>query len=335
MGDIYIPPHRRVASTRAEHDAQWRVIRQFCSSLDEMTIEQMDYGRPECLSCFNPKYGILDEKYVSLPFKGKFFTGSSDLLAHCKPFDDRLAVQVPEGAVGLQTGKRFVSMSPYEVVQAIVRSGLFHNDQLIDAQPKGLRLTRHELEVNAKAFWDHRPSFCECTGFGTPTGSDYGDFPHDLDTVPPVESAFIEGKQIRTGFRLRSPEARLRRSRRKKLKVMAFVTPDTTVKVKFLPAPAEVCINLHFKYIPRSGPTLIEGVITSRKPRVYRNTSYKKRYISRDPFKGHTKYWYFARKREGRVYLSRHNPHGDDYLYLKMGIARKRGFCVTQPFADE
>lgn len=301
----------------------------------------------ECPTCGDATYGLLDEARVSLPFPAGAFQGRTALCANLLPMGGG---GFHSGNMGPHAadGTRYHTYTPYMVIQDIVRSGMFSDDQLLAARYErcsSLYFSRHELEVNARAFKAIRPITCSCTGWGTPTMSDEGEeFNLPVDPGADVERDFVSGNPVRTGFRLRSPEARKRRARRKKMRRSATVSPDHVLVSSSLPAPAEVYIHLTFKYIPHDGDLrLYKSRVkvpkgTDKKPSFAR-ASVRRKLLPRRPrpLKEHTKYWYFLRK-TGKFRLSEHHPLEGDHLYLRWGfrkdpwIHRKGG--ITPPGAS-
>jgi hypothetical protein len=313
-------------------------VRALCEFLDTQDIDQMVEDRGECPVCQIPRFGLLDESRVSLPFPRGAFQGRTALSEHVIPqggvypavFSDRTGPHV-----GDEFGGRYLSYTPYMVIQDIVRSGMFSNQQLtaasIEVKPR-VFFSRHELEVNAKAYEALRPNTCDCTGWGSPVASDYGpEFSQEIDPGLDLERDFVSGNPVRTGFRLRSPEARKRRAQQKRLRKLVFVTPDAVTKVTItgVCAPSEVCLNLKFKYIPHGGDLrsykcrLNVSVKDTREkgPRA----CVRRHLVSRrwKPLSSHTKYWYFYRKTRS-FRLSEHNPHVDDHLYFRWGFKKKQ-----------
>lgn len=157
------------------------------------------------------------------------------------------------------------SYGAYELRQLIVRSGVYHSDQL-----SGLRFTEHELSVNAASFLAARSEYkeCSCNGLGygltnpdrvmedTPYLIQLGPDPtleqvlalslleserhipvtedNDSSLLTKVEKAFTEGKDIPTGRRKRSPEAqeRRKRSRSRNQEVTLLVHPHVPKHVE-------------------------------------------------------------------------------------------------------
>lgn len=318
------------------------MVQQLCRLLDEQDIEQMLWGEyPPCPTCGDDRYGLLDESRVTLPFPAGPFQGRTNLAGSLRPMNNSTASQ--PFLYSLNTGphvdnemRRYASYTPYMVIMDIVRSGMFSEDQLLyaaDAHFSGMHFSRHELEVNAVAFKAARPPTCSCTGWGSPTMSDCGEeFNLPVEPGLEVDNRFIDGHPVRTGYRLRSPEARRKRAKKKHLRRCVFITPDATVVVKTayrcIPAPSEVCLNLSFKYIPhgedlRTFQYRMKAKAFKRDPRVKSPRSAIKRglFVRRVPFKGHTKYWYYLRK-VGGFRLSEHHPLNGDHLYVRLGFKK-------------
>jgi hypothetical protein len=266
------------------------------SDVLNVEIEQFAQYPGVCDLCHTPFYGILDESKLTLPLEG---------------FIPKLLGNI--GVVTLrEDGKRYLTSVEhsnfYEIRQDIVRSGMFSRSQL----SRCALFSQHELEVNDNSFLSLRPRRCEC---------DFGSEPelteeelriiamceHDENQgfITQVESDFISGKPIRTGFRRRSTAAIRRRREKRKFKSFRIVVPK--VPLSALGHPLGVVnstpITLRFGYRPhgprncrRGEPRLRNRGLTS--PPLRRSTP---------PEVGKKKYWYFFRKR-GFYRLSRHHP---------------------------
>jgi len=314
----------------------WQQIADICRRLDGCDIEQMSWDLGSCPTCGSEKYGLLDESRVILPFPKGPFQGRTSLHEALVP----LGGIVGDGAFFTTTtgphvaetdsvARRYASYTPYMVIMDIVRSGMFTEEQLLGAEGTdhyGLVFSRHELEINAKAFKALRPETCDCTGWGTPRGSDFGEeFNLPVEPGLDLERDFVSGKPVRTGFRIRSPDARKARSLKKRNRKMVVIRPDSTMVVKFLAKPSEVILNLSFKYVPhgddidRKTPIVKAAIYSWRKGR----RSAVKRHLvpNRAPLRAHKKYWYFTRK-FGQFCLSEHHPHVDDHLYSRYGFRK-------------
>jgi hypothetical protein len=304
-----------------------RILREIVKRLENEEIEQFAQYDGTCPKCFCPYYGILDEGKLRQPLPrilgGKGFEDFYFNRSHGR----HVAI---EHLYDAPTVNQF---SDYEICQSIVMTGLFTREQL------GLsKLTNHELEVCERRFAEVRPRRCDCD-FGSPK---FSETTHFLESDPvlvggltAVEQSFVTGKPVRTGYRRRSREAKLRRRRLYRARHRAAThsggfpitcTPRATV-ASSLPSPSTGKITLNFKFRPY-------GV----KSRTYRATArficqkrteikVKKLYKQRSyfvkptlvlprvqvqlPKPEHKKYWYFLRTR-GYYTHSIHHPYGDE-----------------------
>jgi len=294
-------------------------ILRLLDSLEGEEIEQFCSYEGECPTCFCPYYGILDEgrltvstgsdTTVSMSFPRERFLGAFLNAAWYRDSDGRSNLRwLPPH---LTRGRDLVrDHGPYGIRQRIVRSGIYTREQL-----QGAGFTQHEYEVNDLAFRHLRPRRCDCD-FGEYTDADLGPFflPEESPLTTEVEQTFSglggsEPRPVRTGFRLRSKKARVRRRRRSRRKpyVASTATVDGVPSELTLSEPTTVGLAFLWKPSPRA-----------RKPRWYRENSRAKArkyfyskcilvYPERKPRKHEAKYWYFQRKR-GRYYLSVHHP---------------------------
>jgi hypothetical protein len=250
--------------------------------LDGLEIEQFAQYDGTCSMCGEPFYGILDESRLTFPM------GNLRSVRECTYY-------IPT------TGQRVRGLrNVYEVRQEVVRSGVFSRTQL-----RGALFTQHELGVNDRAFLSIRPRRCGC---------DFGPW-QDLDAdsrsallacgyVPPeteVETAFVGGSPVRTGFRLRSREAIARRRSRSRGVEVKVHGPESSSDEK-------VRLKFHYRVPKHKGPRASKKKSHRRGGRPTAKQSYTP--VFRDgflPFSHERKYWYFTRTR-GRFYRSQHRP---------------------------
>jgi len=279
--------------------------------LEEEEIQQFAEYEGLCPHCHSPYYGILDESKVKLPlaegFRSALFGRQHAATRH----------------VGGRTYMTTVaSFSNYEIRQDIVRSGLFTRRQLSSYQ-----FSQHELEVNERSFYDIRPKRCDCNFGSEPELSEYElailaslEAMDNYDRPTAVESSFIGGEPVRTGFRRRSAEARRRRRRRGE-KVTCVTHHRVVVKPRVHPTcvghPLGVItpstVELEFHYIPRAvrpGGKRREKFLLPRKyrpPRGYSKPDCIPDFLPPTGEYSREKYYYFHRKR-GFWFPSLHHP---------------------------
>jgi len=227
----------------------------------------------------------------------------------------------------------------YELRQLIVRSGIYHSDQL-----SGLRFTEHELSVNNASYIAARSEYVECSCNGLGYGishpdrvmedpsyiaslgdpsfdmSEFGDVPssfwedvvvsndNDSSALTKVEEAFLQGKDIPTGRRKRSPEARRRRALKK-----AKPTKKKMVFVNTYPRVPKGFIVEDPYLLPQSGvPIHLEFPAGALRKGVKRRYPKPRVIVGRTlPAKEKSKYWYFLRTRSKWNYSLHHPLPGD------------------------
>lgn len=269
--------------------------------LDELEIEQFAQYDGVCHSCHSPYYGILDESKLTLPLGGveAFFR---------RPVR---GVAIASSSSGTHYDVGYTS---YEIRQSIVRSGLFSREQLSSV----LRLNQHHLEVAEVSFRDIRPRRCECD-FGESYTEDellaLALMDDPITDLMPVEADFIAGKPVRTGFRRRSPDARLRRRHRAK---KAWLEPVRVIRTIPIVHPKWVNDNLGvvnntvlelvFNFLPPKSRQLHRSKPDKYKPALARKSPGG--LIA--PIPGEKKYFYFLRKRRF-CRLSAHHPLGGSH----------------------
>lgn len=289
------------AFTRSLYKRQdWTVLIDLVDRLCEATIEQFAHYTETCTVCGERAIGILDEGLLTLPVPGISSVDGEkakhNLLKALGSYPARFSSRQLTGPL---EGFRFMR-SAYEARMEIVRSGIWTRKQL-----QGALFNQHELEVNDVSFRALRPRRCDCD-FGEPTESDWVGFSAPFGgEVPPeteVERAFVSSRPVRTGFRLRSKAASLRRSRsRSRVRVIEVVSSATKGPILFEDIP----IKLKVKFFPwKNGRK-------TKKPRNPRPDGIGFKIPFDDPFVGHSVYSYFRRKR-GTFYVSRHHPYGDE-----------------------
>jgi len=238
----------------------------------------------------------------------------------------------------------------YELRQLIVRSGIYHSDQL-----SGLRFTEHELSVNNASYIAARSEFIECSCNGLGYGishpdrvmedpsyiaslgdpsfdmSEFGDVPssfwedvvvsndNDSSALTKVEEAFLQGKDIPTGRRKRSPEARRRRALKK-----AKPTKTKMVFVNTYPRVPKGFIVEDPYLLPQSGvPIHLEFPAGALRKGVKRRYPKPRVIVGRTlPAKEKSKYWYFLRTRSKWSY-SLHHPLPGDPEFEKLKPVKK------------
>jgi len=333
----YIPPHKRL-----ELEAGLPVSRnsiEFISfvadkldSIAEAKEVKTSYLLDHCDICYDRKTGLFDEA------KLQFVPGNLRKLLQIPsniriiPGDFRVNPKLRE-IVGR------CSYGAYELRQLIVRSGVYHNDQLA-----GLRFTEHELSVNAASFLAARSEYVECScnghGYGlmsrdrmmedTPYIVSLGDPNMDPDlyqaiqeslkdspsfreetdnsALTKVEEAFIKGKHIPTGRRVRSKAKILER------KAANPRSPSPHLIVECYPrVPRDFIVEDPYLF-PQQGKT-----VTLKFPQIKilrknaRRRPPKPRVIvgRHLPPKAASKYWYFLRTRNKWNYSLHHPLPGD------------------------
>jgi len=314
-----------------EHDhARLFVHLDKCNILETIRLPSSQQRR--CDNCHTENFGkVLDESKILLPFPAGAFHGRTDLVGHVSvsKYGNMWSSTTGPHVVGITPTRRYASYTPYMIRQDIVRSGLFDESQLRGANGEFSHLfSRHELEVNAKAFELVRPISCiTCRtiplyGLSPHWGVIYDrsnvDLPAKVAVLPQnwtVDDLHIVDKRIRTGFRIRSRASILRR-RYRGVKTTYCLRGDCI-------RDSSLAINLpklRLKYVPH-GADLKRFI----HPRVGRWRKFHRQRRSRPtfiraveitvPLAHHVKYWYFMRKR-GKALTSVHHPYPDDYLYL-------------------
>jgi hypothetical protein len=285
-----------------------------------------------CDICYDRKTGHFDESKLQVVpgYLMKLMSVPSNFTI--KPGD--LGVRP-----GLRELKGRCTYGGYELRQLIVRSGIYHNDQL-----SGMRFTEHELSVNAASYKAARSEYveCSCNGLGygltnpdrvmedTPylilagdpsiPSSFWDPVPvkdavvgddNDSSLLTKVEKAFLQGKDIPTGRRKRSKKSLEKRKRRRslspedrrpKLVVECYPHVPKGFEVEepyMLPCEGKA-ISLSF---PQIGIVRKNARRRKPKPRVIRGRTL--------PPKEKSKYWYFLRTK-GKWNYSLHNPYGSD-----------------------
>jgi len=136
-----------------------------------------------------------------------------------------------------------------------------------------------------------------------------------MDTQLDID--FVQDRPVRTGFRRRSPDARLRRRRKAKKKwlkkVERIVVPVVHPLARGTPFGVvnETPIKLEFSFLP-PGSRQLRASKEHYKGKRARNVDVRPPIR---PTPGQKKYFYFLRKR-GFVTLSKHHPLRDDYTHL-------------------
>jgi len=333
-----------------------RQIRDWLIHLDNsqilQTIRLKSSMQVRCPACHTENFGqVLDESKILLPFPAGAFHGRTDLVHHVYPGNfgsivtsrtgPHVVTPGPFGTEPLPTG-RYLSHTPYELKMDIVRSGLFTEEQLRGANGQYNRwLSRHEIEVSATAFKLVRPVTCitcrniPLSGLSPHWGVLYNraahDFPARLGELPrlhTVDDLHVAGEGIRTGFRIRSRSARLRRRYRSVKKQTIYCLHGDCLLDRSLAIPVVLL------YTPprRSYPEKLSDWARN-KARRYRRThiSYRGRYVATRPMGHHRKYWYFLRKR-GTFYVSKHHPYGDEFNYFlssNSSMEDSSGSCLS------
>lgn len=285
----------------------------FSSLLQEEIQQFADYDGV-CDLCQTPFYGILDEGLLKVPLVGFIPAllrnrGGSFTVNH-------------NGQVTLSTYR--IMTSVYELRQDIARSGLFTRSQLSST---GI-FNEHELEVSERAFTSVRPSRCDCNFGSEPELNEeelliLAEFgaSERVDGFSAVDSRFIAGETVRTGFRRRSREAIRRRRCRKRRgtesgTMVRAIVPDSVPKEHPLAQVNPEPFLIKFKYRPRlSRDTVSKRRLTKaqrfRKPWHGRRRAETLVYPEEFPAPHKTKYCYFVRKR-GCYHLSQHHPFPDE-----------------------
>jgi len=336
--ELYIPPHRRGSSAEVplrRNDIEFLIF--IASELDRKAKDKEVHQTlrlDHCDVCYDRKTGHFDEsKLQFVPgHLMKLLTIPSDL----KIIPGDLKVRPDLRAI-----KGRCVYGGYELRQLIVRSGVYHNDQL-----SGMRFTEHELSVNAASYKAARSEYveCSCNGLGyglvnpdrvmedTPylilagdpsipssfwdpvvpeKKSIVGD-DNDSSALTSVEKAFLQGKDIPTGRRKRSArkiaerKGRATSQERPKLVVECYprVPKDFVVEDPYLlPCEGKV-VSLQF---PQINCLRKNARRRKPKPRVIVGRTL--------PPKEKSKYWYFLRTR-GKWNFSLHNPLVGDPVSL-------------------
>jgi len=328
----YLPPHKRL-SLEAGHTVSRNSI-EFISfvadKLDQISNDGQVHDTwrlDHCDVCYDRKTGHFDQS------KLQFVPGNLRKLLQIPS-----NIRIIPGDFRVNPSLRQIvgrcTYGSYELRQLIVRSGVYHSDQLA-----GLRFNPHELEVNQRSFMAARTEYveCSCNGLGyglvhpdkvmedPPYLVSLGDPAMDPDLyqaiqeslrdssslreetdssgLTAVEAAFVKGAKIPTGFRYRSQAARDRRKSRRS-------SPKPPLVVECYPrVPREFVVEDPYM-IPQSGKALrLEfpqiGILRKNarrrapKPRVIWGRTV--------PPKEKSKYWYYQRKR-GKWNFSLHHP---------------------------
>jgi hypothetical protein len=328
----YIPPHKR-----SDYDVPGRntmeTMQYVVSVLDDLAekskVDQTTF-LDRCDVCYDRVIGHFDQS------KLQFVPGHLWKLLNLPQ-----RIQIIPGNLGKDPSLRAVvgncRYGCYELRQLIARSGVYRRDQL-----KGLKFTEHELSVAEASYLAARSEYkeCSCNGLGyglvnpdrvmedTPylisAGlPDFADDPElamalaeslrdshsfreetDNTALTKVEQAFLKGRSIPTGRRVRSREARERR----RLKS----SPPPPIKVvecyPHVPRGVKVSEDL----LPSKG-VLITLAIPKVFLRKFKRRKPKARVIpgSGLPPKGKSKYWYFFRTRGKWNYSLHHPTQGD------------------------
>lgn len=278
--------------------------------LDALEPEQYVQYDGQCDRCGTPYFGILDEAKLLYPIGY---------------LSKRLEHKTSRSEVS-KTGLIFdLGYSTYESKQLIVKSGLYCSEQL-----KSFKLTRpfskHELEVNERAFMSIRPKRCDCD-FGSPKLDDvelgilaeFSDpVPTDLLQGPDLD--FVSGRPVRTGFRLRSKEAIRRRRKKGSKKDLVVADFISSITRDVIPVPVGRKTNnqifvvnpIKIKLIFKDDSCLLKHTLGPKKDQQRRNKcdSYHRKVVFPFSPKGDNlkkKYCYFFRKR-GYFTISQHNP---------------------------
>jgi len=323
-----IPQRRGNNSTRRDV----LEIFELCEYLDSLQVYETFSSGNQCQTCFQTMVFSLDEGMILLPFPAGAFHGRTNLCGNIHP-------RQGGGLIALRTGPRsfdesgyfrYASYTPYMIIQDIVRSGMFTEKQLRGAGRFSHLFSRHELEVNAKAFSLVRPERCgNCYHTGSvfsyqnrlnfDLGFDiYGySQPHVAEpSQETVDTLHAAGKRIRTGFRIRSRAALARRRHKRVVKPTQYCLHGDCINDSSLKIEVKLLYTPHgvdLRRCKRFGNVLSrfyrrkETRFRGHRPRVYVPNCV--------PFAHHSKYWYFLRTR-GAYVTSVHHPHVDDYLYL-------------------
>lgn len=327
-------PYRHSSSDISSLDL---LVKQLDKIADDGLVKQV-IERRFCYRCEYPVEGALEEsnlEYVPGYLHKKWFEpqkGPSIVVGYGTPKERIVHSNV----------KRMIT--PYELRQLIVRSGIYSNEQLA-----GFRFTQHELEVNAKAFLERRCILkCACNshdfvyGFiprnwDTSTHNEYEEFwtPVDLEAhvrflvdeewreyskptpLTGVESDFVAGNPVRTGYRVRSPEARQKRAQKRKkpspsdLVVFTRPVPDPiAIGTGLYSVNPNLELRLEFLFRPPKRP----GRRTRRKRRIRKTYSPEaiERLSRKDrlshPCKGMSKKDRYFLRKNGSFYHSVHHP---------------------------
>jgi hypothetical protein len=305
------------------------------ASLDHVDILETVRFRPSlqhrCKSCGTENHGqVLDESKILLPFPAGPFRGRVDLASNIYPkrswgggfYSTRTGPRSGES-----DNRRYASYTKYMIRQDIVRSGLFTQDQLRGAGGSKI-LTRHDLEVAKFAFDLVRPETCitcrniPLSGLSAHWAVLYGRHNRHipaqtgmLPTVQTVDDLHSLGNTIRTGFRIRSKAARLRRRYRSVktqycLREECLLDASLAIPVRLLYKPCGTDLRCNRVRGPRN-KWRKRQIFTQWSKMVARKTTPICAQINERPWPHHKKYWYFYRKR-GMFYTSEHHPYGDE-----------------------
>jgi hypothetical protein len=307
-------PH--INSTGTRWSLRERAITLF-GVLESEDIEQFVSYDTTCETCGEKHYGILDESKLIFPI-GRV---APNLRLN---FNVETFRSTPSGWFPTYSGRTW-----YDVRQDIVRSGIYSRAQLTSVRECTGVFTQHELEVNDQSFKDIRPRRCGCN-FGTPSRDEFSEeelrliaeFSLDdgaVSQITAVESRFVTGNPVRTGFRRRSRDAIARRRAKRKGPARAPVTVECNAP-SFLGFEGPVSVELTFNYIPKRDR---DGL---RRPS-YRGVkkplklSYRQHienwgFTSSPPTeRKFRKYSYFFRRRKYWT-LSKHHPLGGELSYF-------------------
>lgn len=218
-----------------------------------------------CDVCRDRIIGLLDEsrfQFVPGYLYKKWIT----------PFNNEFLIGYGTPRASILTTENYYSA--YTMRQLIVKSGLYSNEQLA-----GYRFSQHELEINEQSFIDCRSvvTRCGCTptwwGYSEYEGAERAPSPdiaspseveeriarladeewasyRNHKSTTHVEDRFIGGQRTRTGYRRRSPEARIRRAKKRgqSLKRSGFPEPqNSALGTGLFSINPDVRVELEFK----------------------------------------------------------------------------------------
>jgi hypothetical protein len=338
----YIPPHRRgtdMGNYFSRNSIEFIIF--VAQTLDEIAEKGQVHDTwklDHCDVCYDRVIGHFDQS------KLQFVPGHLEKLLQ---LPQRITIR--PGDFGVRPELREIvgscAYGAYELRQLIVRSGVYHSDQLA-----GLKFTEHELSVNAASFLAARSTFkeCYCSGpgygltnpdrvmedppylvsLGDPTmdpdlyqaiqeslRETRYDFREKVDSsaLTKVEQAFLDGRNIPTGRRKRSPGRRRDKGRDKSALVRKADQKPPIIVECYPRVPRGFVVEDPY-FFPQRGKVVslkFSQVGVLRKNRKRRPPKPRVIVGRTLPPREKSKYWYFQRTRGKWSYSLHHPLEGD------------------------